>query len=125
MEDKLIFMSKNNFLKEQLQKIYEVIDNKDFLKALKLSQLLLNYILLSFLKEEFKIKLDNSEIIKLIEIFSSKDKELTKMLMRISDRYIIYSQRKVDKSDVEYLLESTEEVYKYIVENYGNNLLFT
>lgn len=114
----------DNILKcEKLQNVMnvieELIDNQKYSKAYYKVAAMLEFVNANLLMKYFKIKLNNTDISNMIELYASKDKELCKQMMSINAEYNNIDTNNIKKNDVIYLLLRVNDILEYIHNKYG------
>ena len=113
------FLMNNEFTKDKLEKILKKIEENDLETAYKTIQLLINYINLNFLEKKYNIiKLKDSQMLKIMQIYYEKEQNLYEKNKSINDEYISASEEGIYKENLLDLLEDAEDLCKYIKEIY-------
>lgn len=113
-------ISENDFFKDKVEIILEVLEENDIEKAYEATQLLINYINMDFLEKKYNIvNLKDSQMCNILKIYSVREKELFDKNNKINNVYLRVSERKPWKEDVIGLLYDAEYICRYKKEKYG------
>ena len=118
----------NNIIKfEKLNNIVNIIndyiDDERYIEAYYKAAAMLEFINANLVMKKFKIKLDDTNIIKFIEIYNKKDKELSKKMISVNGEYNMIDTNEITNHDVEFLLLKIDDILEYIVGKYGIDFL--
>ncbi len=109
-------IEENNVLNEKLNNIFE--DSKIESKYEK-CKIMLEYININFILNKLKTKLEDYNILKIIETYRKFDDNLFNQMKSINSLYNIVDERALEEEDIEYLLIKTNSIYGYMKEKYG------
>lgn len=111
------YLLKDEFIKDKLEKILQKVEENEFKIAYKTSQLLINYINLDYIKKKYNIiKVDDSQMLNIMNIYLTKDKELFYSNKYINDLYVDISEREPEREDILELLIDADELCRKMEE---------
>lgn len=106
----------NPKLKEKLENI---LKTNDIQSKYKMCQVMLEYINAIYLIGTFEIKMEDYNILRIMNEYAKIDENLFEQMTVVNTIYEIADERGVKKEDVEYLLCKIDEIYGYIRNKYG------
>lgn len=112
---KYLLSSQN--LKTKLEKIYKTFEKESDFNIYAKCQAYLEYINISFLANNFKIYLSNSNIMNIIQEYMKIDERLCNEMLSINTIYEEFADNP-DLDDIEYLLFRINNIYGYMIEKY-------
>lgn len=113
-------IAKNKYLKEKVEKIIIEINNIQNCNNMEIyiqCQILLEFINACLLAQKFGVRIQQYDLIKIIEQYQKIDKNLFEELLSINCELEI--NQDIEKQDIEYLLHRIDYIYGYIEEKYG------
>ena len=112
---KYLLSSQN--LKTKLEKIYKTFEKESDFNIYSKCQAYLEYINITFLANNFKIYLSNSNIMNIIQEYMKIDNRLCNEMLSINAIYEEFADNP-DLDDIEYLLFRINNIYGYMIEKY-------
>ena len=114
----------DNILKVQklnnaMQSIQNYKDKRNYKAAYYKAAAMLEFINANLVMRKFKINIDDTDIIKFIEIYNEKDKILSKKMISINGEYNSIDNNEITEEDLNYLLFKIDEIIEYIINEYG------
>lgn len=100
--------------------INSLLENKKYEEAYYKASAVLEFINANLIMKKFNIKLEDTNLSNIIEIYSKSDKELFRQMISINGTYNAIEINDITEEDIEYLLIKVDEILGYIVEKYGN-----
>ena len=113
----LNYLIKNDYLRPKVEQIIEMNNIQNLDKMYNECQLLLEFITGCLLAKKFNMKIEKLDLIKIIEKCNDLDNNLAQEMMSINAEYNIINEPTIN--DIEFLLDSIESIYGYIIEKYG------
>lgn len=104
-------------LKTKFKKIYRTFEKEDTFNIYIKCRAFLEYINISFLANNFKIYLNNSNIMNIIYEYNKIDKRLCHEMISINAIYEQFADNP-DIDDIDYLLCRINNIYRYMMYNY-------
>lgn len=113
-------INKISFLNNKIEIIDNLIQNKNYKDAYKATAALIELVNIVLLEKVYNEKVESSNIINLIRIFETKEKNIANILIEINGEYNLINYEKVGKIDVEFLVGHLDDIVGDILEKHGN-----
>lgn len=116
-------LEKNNYLKEKISIIEELIEKKELKEAYLKFTYILDYINIKYIKVKYNIDMAESTIMKISKFYRKKDPKLEDYMKIINAEYNDVNLDDLGIEDVEYLASIIDLIYEYMVKDIGNFIL--
>ena len=116
-------LEKNNYLKEKISRIEELIEKKKLKEAYLKFTYILDYINIKYIKAKYNIDMAESTIMKISKFYREKDPKLEDYMKIINAEYNDVNLDDLGIEDVEYLASIIDLIYEYMVKDIGNFIL--
>lgn len=110
-------MAKNQYLKSKLETLLSI--ENDLEKQYRMAQAILEYINVYYITVVSKRKLEDYNIMKIIDNYATLDEEIFDQMVAINSLYNQIDQKEYDKEDIEYLLLKIDYIYELLKNKYG------
>ena len=110
-------MARNQYLKSKLETLLSI--ENDLEKQYRMAQALLEYINVYYITVVSKRKLEDYNIMKIIDNYATLDEEIFDQMVAINSLYNQIDQKEYDKEDIEYLLLKIDYIYELLKNKYG------
>lgn len=110
-------MAKNQYLKSKLETLLNI--QNDLEKQYRMAQAILEYINVYYITIVLKRKLEDYNIMKIIDNYATLDEEIFDQMVAINSLYNQIDQKEYDKEDIEYLLLKIDYIYELLKNKYG------
>lgn len=114
----------NIYKYNKISKIIDIINNllkdKKYEEAYYKAAAILEFINANLIMKKYNIKLQDTNLSNVIDIYSKKDEELFKQMISINGTYNMIEKNNISDEDVEYLLIKIDGILGYIIEKYGD-----
>lgn len=111
---------KISFLNNKIETIDNLMKNKNYKEAYKATAALVELVNVLLLEKVYNEKVETSNIINLIKILESKEKDISGILTEINGEYNLINYEKVKRRDVEFLIGYLDDIVGIIIEKHGN-----
>lgn len=95
----------NNYLKEKIMIIKELIKKGNNKEAYFKLATILEYINIKYIKHKYDINIEKSTVINIVNIYKEKDERLFNEMIAINAEYNQIEEENVTNEDIEYLQE--------------------
>lgn len=109
----------NNYLKEKLIKIMELIKKGNNKEAYFKLATILEYINIKYIKHKYNINLEQSTVINIINTYKEKDEKLFNEMIAINAEYNQIEEENITNDDIIYLAGTIDSIYEYMLESVG------
>ena len=109
----------NNYLKEKLTKIRELIKKGNNKEAYFKLATILEYINIKYIKHKYNINLEQSTVINIINTYKEKDEKLFNEMIAINAEYNQIEEENITNDDIIYLAGTIDSIYEYMLESVG------
>lgn len=116
-------LEKNNYLKEKISIIEELIEKKELKEAYLKFTYILDYINIKYIKVKYNIDMAESTIMKISKFYRKKDPKLEDYMKIINAEYNDVNLDDLGIEDVEYVASIIDLIYEYMVKDIGNFIL--
>ena len=116
-------LEKNNYLKEKISIIEELIEKKELKEAYLKFTYILDYINIKYIKAKYNIDIAESTIMKISKFYRKKDPKLEDYMKIINAEYNDVNLDDLGIEDVEYVASIIDLIYEYMVKDIGNFIL--
>lgn len=113
------YLTKNNYLKEKLEIINNLIKEQDFKEAYFKLAAILEFINIKYIKHKYNMDMPNSTVINIANTYEDRDEKLFKEMLAINAEYNQIDTNNVTMNDVEYLAGMVDTIYEYMLESTG------
>ena len=113
-------LEKNNYLKEKISIIEELIEKKELKEAYLKFTYILDYINIKYIKVKYNIDMAESTIMKISKFYRKKDPKLEDYMKIINAEYNDVNLDDLGIEDVEYVASIIDLIYEYMVKDIGN-----
>ncbi len=113
-------ISKISFLNGKIETIDNLISSGGYKDAYKAAAALVELVNVVLLEKVYNEKVESSNIINLIKILESKEKDISGILTEINGEYNLINYEKVKRRDVEFLIGYLDDIVGIIIEKHGN-----
>lgn len=113
-------ISKISFLNSKIETIDNLIKNKNCKDAYKATAALVELVNVVLLEKIYNENVESSNIINLIKILESKEKDIAKILIEINGEYNLINYERAKRRDVEFLVGYLDDIVGIIIEKYGD-----
>ncbi len=113
-------ISKISFLNGKIETIDNLISSGSYKDAYKAAAALVELVNVVLLEKVYNEKVESSNIINLIKILESKEKDISGILTEINGEYNLINYEKVKRRDVEFLIGYLDDIVGIIIEKHGN-----
>ena len=113
------YLTKNNYLKEKLEIINNLIKEQDFKEAYFKLAAILEFINIKYIKHKYNMDMPNSTVINIANTYEDRDEKLFKEMLAINAEYNQIDTNNVTMDDVEYLAGMVDTIYEYMLESTG------
>lgn len=110
-------MTKNQYLKSKLEVLLNT--QNDIEKQYRMAQAILEYINVHYITVVLKRKLEDYNIMKIMDHYAELDEEIFEQMVAINALYNQMDQEEYNKEDVEYLLLKIDYIYELLKNKYG------
>lgn len=110
-------MAKNQYLKSKLETLLSI--ENDLEKQYRMAQAILEYINVYYITVVSKRKLEDYNIMKIIDNYATLDEEIFDQMVAINALYNQIDQKEYDEEDIEYLLLKIDYIYELLKNKYG------
>lgn len=110
-------MAKNQYLKSKLEVLLSI--ENDLEKQYRMAQAILEYINVYYITIVSKRKLEDYNIMKIIDNYATLDEEIFDQMVAINALYNQIDQKEYDEEDIEYLLLKIDYIYELLKNKYG------
>ncbi len=110
-------MARNQYLKSKLETLLSI--ENDLEKQYRMAQAILEYINVYYITVVSKRKLEDYNIMKIIDNYATLDEEIFDQMVAINSLYNQIDQKEYDKEDIEYLLLKIDYIYELLKNKYG------
>ncbi len=112
-------LEKNDYLKEKLSVIENLIEKEDYREAYYKLAAMLEYINIKYIKTKYNMDMPDSSVINILETYIDRDKFLENNMQVINAEYNDVNMSDVKIEDLEYLAGTIDFMYKYMVDKVG------
>lgn len=109
-------MARNQYLKSKLETLLSI--ENDLEKQYRMAQAILEYINVYYITVVSKRKLEDYNIMKIIDNYATLDEEIFDQMVAINSLYNQIDQKEYDKEDIEYLLLKIDYIYELLKNKY-------
>ncbi len=113
------YLAKNNYLKEKLEIIDNLIKKQDYKEAYFKLAAILEFINIKYIKHKYNMDMPNSTVINIANTYEDRDEKLFKEMLAIDAEYNQMDTNNVTMDDVEYLAGMVDTIYEYMLESTG------
>ena len=113
------YLAKNNYLKEKLEIIDNLIKKQDYKEAYFKLAAILEFINIKYIKHKYNMDMPNSTVINIANTYEDRDEKLFKEMLAINPEYNQMDTNNVTMDDVEYLAGMVDTIYEYMLESTG------
>lgn len=113
------YLAKNNYLKEKLEIIDNLIKKQDYKEAYFKLAAILEFINIKYIKHKYNMDMPNSTVINIANTYEDRDENLFKEMLAINAEYNQIDTNNVTMDDVEYLAGVVDSIYEYMLESTG------
>ena len=113
------YLAKNNYLKEKLEIIDNLIKKQDYKEAYFKLAAILEFINIKYIKHKYNMDMPNSTVINIANTYEDRDEKLFKEMLAINAEYNQMDTNNVTMDDVEYLAGLVDTIYEYMLESTG------
>ncbi len=113
------YLAKNNYLKEKLEIIDNLIKKQDYKEAYFKLAAILEFINIKYIKHKYNMDMPNSTVINIANTYEDRDEKLFKEMLAINAEYNQMDTNNVTMDDVEYLAGMVDTIYEYMLESTG------
>lgn len=110
-------MARNQYLKSKLETLLSI--ENDLEKQYRMAQAILEYINVYYITVVSKRKLEDYNIMKIIDNYATLDEEIFDQMVAINALYNQIDQKEYDEEDIEYLLLKIDYIYELLKNKYG------
>lgn len=110
-------MTKNQYLKSKLELLLNI--QNDIEKQYRMAQAILEYINIYYITVELKRKLEDYNIMKIMDHYAELDEDIFEQMVAINALYNKMDQEEYNEEDVEYLLLKIDYIYELLKNKYG------
>ena len=110
-------MTKNQYLKPKLEVLLNI--QNDIEKQYRMAQAILEYINVNYITVVLKRKLEDYNIMKIMDNYAELDEEIFEQMVAINALYNQMDQEEYNKEDIEYLLLKIDYIYELLKNKYG------
>lgn len=118
-KDILKYLAKNNYLKEKLEVIDNLIKKQEYKEAYFKLSAILEFINVKYIKHKYNINMPNSTVINIVNTYEDRDEKLFKEMLAINAEYSQIDTNDVTMNDVEYLAGMVDTIYEYMLKSTG------
>lgn len=86
-KDILKYLAKNNYLKEKLEVIDNLIKKQEYKEAYFKLAAILEFINVKYIKHKYNINMPNSTVINIVNTYEDRDEKLFKEMLAINAEY--------------------------------------
>lgn len=109
----------NNYLKEKIMIIKELIKKGNNKEAYFKLATILEYINIKYIKHKYDINIDKSTVINIVNIYKEKDERLFNEMIAINAEYNQIEEENVTNEDIEYFAGTIDSIYEYMLDTTG------
>ena len=113
------YLAKNNYLKEKLEIIDNLIKEQEYKEAYFKLEAILEFINIKYIKHKYNMDMPNSTVINIANTYEDRDEKLFKEMLAINAEYNQIDTNNVTMDDVEYLAGMVDSIYEYMLESTG------
>lgn len=110
-------MTKNQYLKSKLEVLLNT--QNDIEKQYRMAQAILEYINVHYITVLLKRKLEDYNIMKIIDNYAELDENIFEQMVAINALYNQMDQEEFEEEDIEYLLLKIDYIYELLKNKYG------
>lgn len=110
-------MTQNQYLKSKLEVLLST--QNDIEKQYRMAQAILEYINVHYITVLLKRKLEDYNIMKIIDNYAELDENIFEQMVAINALYNQMDQEEFEEEDVEYLLLKIDYIYELLKNKYG------
>lgn len=110
-------MTKNQYLKSKLEVLLNI--QNDIEKQYRMAQAILEYINVHYITVVLKRKLEDYNIMKIMDNYAELDEDIFEQMVAINALYNQIDQEEYNEADIEYLLLKIDYIYELLKNKYG------
>lgn len=110
-------MAKNQYLKSKLETLLSI--ENDLEKQYRMAQAILEYINVYYITVVLKRKLEDYNIMKIMDHYAELDENIFEQMTAINALYNQMDQEEFEEDDIEYLLLKIDYIYELLKNKYG------
>lgn len=109
----------NNYLKEKIMIIKELIKKGNNKEAYFKLATILEYINIKYIKHKYDINIEKSTVINIVNIYKEKDERLFNEMIAINAEYNQIEEENITNEDIEYFAGTIDSIYEYMLDTTG------
>jgi len=112
-------LEKNDYLKEKISIIEELIEKGKYKDAYLKFAVMLEYINIKYIRAKYNVDMKESTVMKISKFYRENDKKLEDNMKAINAEYNDVDLDNLEVEDIEYLASYIDLMYKYMVDKVG------
>lgn len=112
-------LTTNKILKKKIEEINKLIEKDNYKEAYNELKGIINSLNNKFINKYLKINVEDSEPELIEKIYWEKERNLLSKMVNIHQEYKLSSNVGIHMDDLEFLALYIDDIYKYMIENYG------
>ena len=112
-------LTTNKILKKKIEEINKLIEKDNYEEAYNELKGIIDILNHNFINKYLKINIEDSEPELIEKIYWEKERNLLSKMVNIRQEYKLSNNVGVHMDDLEFLALYIDDIYKYMIENYG------
>lgn len=112
-------LTTNKILKKKIEEINKLIEKDNYEEAYNELKGIIDILNHNFINKYLKINIEDSEPELIEKIYWEKERNLLSKMVNIHQEYKLSNNVGIHMDDLEFLALYIDDIYKYMLENYG------
>lgn len=112
-------LTTNKILKKKIEEINKLIEKDNYEEAYNELKGIIDILNHNFINKYLKINVEDSEPELIEKIYWEKERNLLSKMVNIRQEYKLSNNVGIHMDDLEFLALYIDDIYKYMIENYG------
>lgn len=112
-------LTTNKILKKKIEEINKLIEKDNYEEAYNELKGIIDILNHNFINKYLKINIEDSEPELIEKIYWEKERNLLSKMVNIHQEYKLSNNVGIHMDDLEFLALYIDDIYKYMIENYG------
>ena len=112
-------LTTNKILKKRIEEINKLIEKDNYEEAYNELKGIIDILNHNFINKYLKINVEDSEPELIEKIYWEKERNLLSKMVNIRQEYKLSNNVGIHMDDLEFLALYIDDIYKYMIENYG------
>ena len=112
-------LTTNKILKKKIEEINKLIEKDNYEEAYNELKGIIDILNHNFINKYLKINVEDSEPELIEKIYWEKERNLLSKMVNIRQEYKLSNNIGIHMDDLEFLALYIDDIYKYMIENYG------